>query len=136
MDDPGDLSDPVVLTGVLTFTTALLSFITCAILLLCYLLRSVTFYLSSIGLDRIVGMDIFSFLELEAKCLSNIFLCCMQPVGQGYSFHFCTYEFVLSSSRMGYMPPKYSFFCMYITISLLFYDMLRNETSRIFLLLI
>ena len=41
MDDPGDLSDPVVLTGVLTFTTALLSFITCAILLLCYLLRFV-----------------------------------------------------------------------------------------------
>ena len=41
MDDPGDLSDPVVLTQVLTFTTALLTLITLAVLLLCYFLRSV-----------------------------------------------------------------------------------------------
>ena len=51
MDDLGDLSDPVVLTGILTFTTALLSFITCAVLLLCYLLRSVK-----------VDISVFNFL--------------------------------------------------------------------------
>ena len=42
MDDlAGDLSDPVVLTGILTFTTAFLSAITCLILLCCYFLRFV-----------------------------------------------------------------------------------------------
>ena len=58
MDDPGDLSDPVVLTGVLTFTTALLSFITCAILLLCYLLRSVRVLFQPLIFEMGLGIDI------------------------------------------------------------------------------
>ena len=66
MDDLGDLSDPVVLTGILTFTTALLSFITCAVLLLCYLLRSVkvdisvTFYIFYIFLGFMIGAEVSS----------------------------------------------------------------------------
>ena len=66
MDDLGDLSDPVVLTGILTFTTALLSFITCAVLLLCYLLRSVkvdifvTFYIFYTFLGFMIGAEVSS----------------------------------------------------------------------------